>query len=123
MSNLTEPVEIVEIRSRRAWRGQLTEAMARLESARRSLPWTVSSVVEGRLQYLAEAVDAGRKPTRLDRERGLALGVVALRNYAGAPEYCRLLLALANGYDRWAELPEREPASGAARGQPPLRLR
>lgn len=104
MSHVSEPFEI---RSRRQWRQQLTAARGKVEALGDALPWTVSSVVAGRLDQLAHVDSESHVPSRLDRERGLGLGVVAVRGvWATDPELCQLLLALSDAYDRWAALPE-----------------
>jgi hypothetical protein len=71
--------------------------------------WTVVSAIEGRLaamEAIAAAAALGRLPSVLERERCIGLGVIAVRSiYAADPEYCRLLLALANAFDGWTQLP------------------
>lgn len=75
----------------------------------RDFHWTVVSAIEGRLAAMektAAACAIGLLPSQKDRERCIGLGVIALRSiYAADPEYCRLLLGLANAFDAWTQLP------------------
>jgi hypothetical protein len=77
----------------------------------RDFYWTVVSAIEGRLDAMevtAAAAARGLTPSLKERERCIGLGVIAVRSiYAEDPEYCRLLLELANAFDAWTQLPAR----------------
>lgn len=99
-----------EITSRTEWLARLEVAKLKNEALRASdFHWTVVSAIEGRLAAMeatAAAGALGRLPTLQDRERCIGLGVIALRSiYAADPEYCSVLLALANAFDGWTQLP------------------
>jgi hypothetical protein len=77
--------------------------------------WTVVSAIEGRLEQMEQTCAAaaqGVRPSREERERCLSVGVIAIRSiYAADRELCQLLLALANAFDAWTQLPyAHEPA-------------
>lgn len=102
--------DTAEITSRAVWLTHLEAAKLKNEALRaRNYYWTVVSAIEGRLQVMetiAAAAAQGLMPTLRERERCIGLGVIALRSiYAEDPDYCRLLLALANAFDGWTQLP------------------
>lgn len=101
--------EVPEITNKRQWHVYLKAARLKNEELRQSrFAWTVVSAISGRLDGMAAVADSGRAPSRLDRERGMGLGVIAIRSiYAVSPEFSRLLLELTHGFDRWATLPDR----------------
>lgn len=99
-----------EITSRAEWLHHWEAAKLKNDALRaRDFYWTVVSAIEGRLdvmEAIAAAAAQGRKPTSQERERCIGLGVIALRSiYAEDPDYCRLLLDLANAFDGWTQLP------------------
>lgn len=102
--------ETSEITSRTEWLAQLAAAKLKNEALRaRDFHWTVVSAIEGRLaamEVTAAAGALGQLPSLKDRERCIGLGVIAVRSiYAADPEYCHLLLELANAFDGWTQLP------------------
>ena len=102
--------ETSEITSRAEWLSRLEAAKQKNEALRaRDYYWTVVSAIEGRLaamEVTAAAAARGLMPTLEERERCIGLGVIAVRSiYAEDPDYCRLLLALANAFDGWTQLP------------------
>lgn len=100
--------EVVPIRNKRQWYEYLQVARATLEEVRAALTsWTLLSVIVARLDAMEAAVADGRMPTREDRERAIALGVIAVRSLdRPVPEYSQLLKELAAGFESWAELPD-----------------
>lgn len=100
--------EVVEITNKRQWRWCLKAARQKNTELRaREFAWTVVSAIDGRLDAMAAVADSGRAPSQRDRERGLGLGVIAVRSiYAVSPDYCQLLLGLADAFDHWSVLPE-----------------
>jgi hypothetical protein len=100
--------EAPEITNKRQWHVYLKAARLKNEELRESrFAWTVVSAISGRLDGMEKVVESGRAPTLHDRERGMGLGVIAIRSiYAVAPDYCRLLLELTHGFDRWPTLPD-----------------
>ena len=99
--------ETIEISTRGDWDACLEAAkLKNAELAARDFHWTVLSAIEGRLERLAANVARGDMPTIHDRERGLVLGVIAVRSiFAEDKDYCQLLLALANAFDGWTQKP------------------
>jgi hypothetical protein len=100
----------VEITSRAEWLTRLeTAKLKNRELAARDFWWTVISAIDGRLEQMeaiAAAAAQGIMPSRQDRERCFSLGVIAIRSiYAEDPDYCHLLLELANAFDGWTQLP------------------
>ena len=100
--------ETVEITKRQQWDTFVEAARQKnAELKARDFHWTVVSVIEGRLEQLSAGVARGDMPTIHDRERGIGLGVIAVRSiFAADKEYCRLLLALANAFDCWTQKPQ-----------------
>ena len=100
--------ETVEITKRQHWETCLEAArLKNAELKARDFHWTVVSAIEGRLDALSAGVARGDTPTIHDRERGIGLGVIAVRSiFAADKEYCRLLLALANAFDGWPQKPQ-----------------
>jgi len=104
-------LEVVPIQNKRQWYEYLQVARATLDEVREELPsWTLISVIGARLDAMEAAVAEGRTPTREDRERALALGVLAVRSLdQSIPEYSKLLKELAAAFECWAELPDAAP--------------
>jgi predicted N-formylglutamate amidohydrolase len=103
-------VDITEITSRTEWLARLEAAKLMNEALRaRDFHWTVVSAIDGRLAQMEATAAAGadgHTPTLQERERCMTLGVIAVRSiYKADPEYCKLLLALANAFDGWTQLP------------------
>jgi hypothetical protein len=99
-----------EITSRTEWLARLEAAkLKNAELRARNFYWTVVSAIDGRLEAMevtAAAAAIGTMPSLKERERCIGLGVIAVRSiYAADPEYCRLLLELANAFDGWTQLP------------------
>ena len=104
---MAEPIEIT---SRAEWLTGLEAAkLKNQELAARDFWWTVVSAIDGRLQQMevtAAAAARGIMPSLKERERCMGLGVIAVRSiYKKDPDYCRLLLGLANAFDGWTQLP------------------
>lgn len=99
--------QTLEITSREQWETCVEAAKLKNEELKaRNFHWTVLSAIDGRLQLLAAGVARGDMPTIHDRERGLLLGVIAVRSiFAADKDYCQLLLALANAFDGWTQKP------------------
>lgn len=105
--------EVPEITSKRQWHAQLKAAKLKHQALREGpLPWTVVSVIEGRLNGMQAVAESGAAPSPLDRERGMSLGVIALHIYPLSREYCRLLLQLASGFEHWTALPDELTGQG-----------
>lgn len=100
--------EVVEITNKRQWHSCLKAAkLKNAELQAGEFPWTVVSAIDGRLDDMAAVVAGGHTPTQRERERGMGLGVIAVRSvYAVAPEYCELLLELTDAFDHWSALPD-----------------
>jgi len=106
--------EISEITCRAEWLTHLEAAKLKSrELAARDFWWTVVSAIDGRLEQMevtAAAAAQGIMPSLKERERCMGLGVIAVRSiYAKDPDYCHLLLALANAFDGWTQLPHAHP--------------
>jgi hypothetical protein len=102
--------ETVEITSRAEWLSHLEAAKAKnQELAARDFWWTIVSAIDGRLEQMevtAAAAARGIMPSLKEREHCMGLGVIAVRSiYKEDPDYCRLLLDLANAFDGWTQLP------------------
>ena len=100
----------VEITSRAEWLIHLAAArLKNRELAERDFWWTVGSAIDGRLEQMevtAAAAARGIMPSLEEREHCIGLGVIAVRSiYQEDPDYCRLLLDLANAFDGWTQLP------------------
>jgi len=99
-----------EITSRAEWLTRLEAAKQKNQALReRDFWWTVVSVIDGRLEQMeaiASAAAQGIMPSLKERERCMSLGVIAVRSiYAEDPDYCHLLLELANAFGAWTQLP------------------
>jgi hypothetical protein len=100
--------DLAHIKNKRQWYDWLKAARAQTQEVSDSITsWTLISVIVGRLDAMEAAIANGRMPTQREREKALALGVLAVRSLdLAVPAYSHLLKELAAGFESWAELPD-----------------
>jgi hypothetical protein len=106
-------LDVTAVTNKQQWFASVRRARAMLEELRASITsWIVVSAIEGRLGAMEAAVANGRIPSLHDRERGIVLGLIAVRSFVGfTPEFSQLLLELAQAFQSWRDLPD-QPSGG-----------